>query len=580
MNLPFLWSITDLFDKNAEGVTIFSIYQDVVRYVFPVLALWILLRCLRSMLQFRKEPEIWAWLRVDETLLPVTHWENLIGSGRSSDIVIHAPELAKHHAVLTRYDDGSWTISDIGGRGGVEVNGKAVTTIAPLQYHDKIRLGDVSLCLEPVTQEDRQEGVLNRTRAGRFIHPGPTLWLLTLFQALAAGQMAMQAEPQYAMTLCAAFAVLCVVQWALFLALKAFHRTGFEIETIAFFLTTIGLAVVGSSAPGSVYKQLISVLLGIIIYLVVGWSLRDLERAKKIRYVAAVLGVGLLLATIVLGTSLNGAKNWIFIGSFSIQPSELAKLCFIFVGASTMDRIVTKRNLISFIIYSGVICLLLAVMSDFGTAVIFFVAFLVIAFLRSGSFAAIALIAAATGFAGSLVLSVKPYIKRRFMAWGHVWDYALDLGYQQTQAMMCIAAGGLFGLGAGNGWLKYVAAGDTDLVFGMVAEEWGLIMALMLVVCIAAMAFFVVRSSSVARSSFYTIGACAAATILVTQTILNVFGTVDFLPLTGVTFPFVSNGGSSMLSSWGLLAFIKAADTRQNASFAVRLSREGENSDE
>ena len=88
------------------------------------------------------------------------------------------------------------------------------------------------------------------------------------------------------------------------------------------------------------------------------------------------------------------------------------------------------------------------------------------------------------------------------------------------------------------------------------------------VICLAA---FVVRSASVGRSSFYTIGACAAAAILMIQTVLNVFGTVDLLPLTGVTFPFVSNGGSSMIACWGLMAFIKAADTRQNASVAVRL---------
>jgi cell division protein FtsW (lipid II flippase) len=84
------------------------------------------------------------------------------------------------------------------------------------------------------------------------------------------------------------------------------------------------------------------------------------------------------------------------------------------------------------------------------------------------------------------------------------------------------------------------------------------------------------------RSSFYVIGACTAAGILVTQTILNALGTVDIVPLTGVTFPFLSNGGSSMIGAWGLLAFIKAADTRQNASFAVRLvkRRKGDEEDE
>ena len=91
---------------------------------------------------------------------------------------------------------------------------------------------------------------------------------------------------------------------------------------------------------------------------------------------------------------------------------------------------------------------------------------------------------------------------------------------------------------------------------------------------------FAVRSAAVERSSFYAISACTAAGILVVQAVFNALGTVDVLPLTGVTFPFVSNGGSSMIGAWGLLAFVKAADTRQDASFAVRRSREGRPDDE
>ena len=103
------------------------------------------------------------------------------------------------------------------------------------------------------------------------------------------------------------------------------------------------------------------------------------------------------------------------------------------------------------------------------------------------------------------------------------------------------------------------------------SEEWGLLLAALCVAAIVILAAFVVRSLPQARSCFYAIGAASAVTIYVVQTLLNVFGTVDILPLTGVTFPFVSNGGSSMICVWGLLAFIKAADTRQNASFAIRL---------
>ena len=123
--------------------------------------------------------------------------------------------------------------------------------------------------------------------------------------------------------------------------------------------------------------------------------------------------------------------------------------------------------------------------------------------------------------------------------------------------------------------MENVFAADSDMVFATLSEEWGLIMALMMILCVIVIALFALRSSAVERSSFYIIGACTAAGILLVQTIFNALGTVDVLPLTGVTFPFVSNGGSSMIGAWGLLAFIKAADTRQNASFAVRQSREG-----
>ena len=107
-------------------------------------------------------------------------------------------------------------------------------------------------------------------------------------------------------------------------------------------------------------------------------------------------------------------------------------------------------------------------------------------------------------------------------------------------------------------------------MFGVLCEEWGLIIAFLAVMCIVTLCIFAFRMVQTGRSSYYTIAACAATSLLVVQTMLNVFGSVDILPLTGVTFPLISCGGSSMLAAWGLLAFLKAADTRQNASFAVK----------
>ena len=131
-------------------------------------------------------------------------------------------------------------------------------------------------------------------------------------------------------------------------------------------------------------------------------------------------------------------------------------------------------------------------------------------------------------------------------------------------------------MGAGNGWLQNIPAADTDLVFGMLCEEWGLLIAVLAVLSILTLTVFAARACRVGRSAFPTIAACAAGALLAAQTALNVFGAMDLLPLTGVTLPFVSNGGSAMIASWGLLAFLKATDTRQNASFAIRLSSKRE----
>ena len=260
----------------------------------------------------------------------------------------------------------------------------------------------------------------------------------------------------------------------------------------------------------------------------------------------------------------------------SIQPSEFVKIAFIYAGAATLNELFTRKNLTLFVGLS-IFCLgALALMSDFGTAAIFFVTFLVISFLRSGDFSKLILIVAVAATGVLLMLKFKPYIADRFSAWGHVWEYADAAGFQQTRTMVASASGGLVGVGAGNGWLNQVFASDTDLVFGVLTEEWGLIISSLAVISIVTLSVFAVQSIMAGRSTFYTIAACSAMTMLLMQTILNVFGSVDLLPLTGVTFPFVSNGGSSMLVSWGLLAFLKAADTRQNASFAVRLTKKNE----
>lgn len=434
---------------------------------------------------------------------------------------------------------------------------------------DVLSFGEVALTYQPISAEEYAAQKELRLAQSRPLPPWGSLALLSLFQLLTMIEL-MLARPDHAHTIMLCYAVLCGLMWCYVLFTRAAGRTGFEIETLAFFSSTLCLAVTASSVPSSLPKQTFAVALGVVALLLLGWYLRDLRRAASTRYPMAIAAVALLLSSLLFGAVTYGAKNWISIAGVSVQPSEFAKVCFIFAGAATLDRLYVKHNLWGFMLLSGFCLAALAAMSDFGGVTIFFVVFLVIAYLRSGDFATLTLICGAAAAAAGLVLRFKPYIAARFAAWGHAWEFPLDAGYQQVRAMSAAASGGMVGVGAGNGWLRQVAAADTDLVFAFLCEEWGLIISLLVVAGVIAMVVFTVRVTRSSRSAFYATAACAAAALLVFQTTLNVLGSVDILPLTGVTFPFLSCGGSSMLASWGLLAFLKAADTRQNASFAVR----------
>ena len=148
-----------------------------------------------------------------------------------------------------------------------------------------------------------------------------------------------------------------------------------------------------------------------------------------------------------------------------------------------------------------------------------------------------------------------PTVLRLTATCGILWTQRV----QQTRVLIYSASGGLFGLGIGEGKLRDVYAASTDLVFGLICEEMGLLLGIAVLMSFAVIAFFAVKSAKQSPSTFYAIAAVAAAGMLLFQLSLNVFGITDLLPLTGVTLPFVSRGGSSMLCSWGLLAFIRAA---------------------
>lgn len=555
-----------------EALTSYALATS--KFLLIFLSLLILVRCLRSLLSEKYESEIWGHLSCQGESYPLTHWENLIGRSLSADVRLCYPGISRSHAVLCRNDKGVWKICDIFSKSGVWVNGvKVGSGGGQVRNGDVINLGGLVLRFHDITAADRQENEAVRTSAGSKVSPTVTLLELTGFQLMLMFQHSLSAGEDHARAILLAFVALIALQWCCYSALRLMDRSGFEVETLAFYLTSLGMSVAASSTPEDMYKQILLTLVAVALFLLSGWWLRSLRRTMALRLPVAALALALLAVNVVFSDAVLGARNWLEFAGYSFQPSELVKACYIFVGASTLDRLFSRRNLYGFIGFSAVCVMALALIGDFGTALVFFVTFLVISYMRSGSFATVFLAVSGAGLAGFLAVTVKPYIAQRFATWGHAWEDVYGAGFQQTRAMSAAASGGLTGKGAGFGWLDDIFAANTDMVFAVVCEELGLIIGLCMVAAMLVMAFFAVRSARHGRSAYYPIAACAAMALLLTQMALNVFGSLDLLPFTGVTFPFVSKGGTSLISCWLLMAFIKSADNRRGSSFAVSTAR-------
>ena len=555
-----------------DMTVIYDLAIVALRILMPVYAIIIVYQCYAAMRRRRRpeKPLVTLYNTVTGLKLPVIFWENSIGRSRASDIVVDDPAVSRNHCVLLRRASG-WYICDTGSKGGTYVNGEEAVGRTRVLIDDVISVGNSQFQFlrgEDYDENLRYSWFFKKANNKPAMKSWKLMLLITLFHFFMCVEAVFWQDGTNKYSPLVLFGCLAVAEWTFFfVSSKVLKRVSFELESLALFLTGVGVMLLVRQVERSAYVQLIAAVVGMALFCVIIKFIEDPDRTSstKLRYGLMIAAVGLLGVSIVFGKITYGAANWISIGGISLQPSEIVKIIYIFIGANTLDRLQTKKNLFEFIIFSAVCVGLLALMGDFGTALIFFMTFLLISFMRSGDFKTVILAIVAAVFGVSIVLRFKSYVLDRFKAWGHAWEYANDLGYQQTHVLTYIARGGLFGVGIGNGFLKGVGASESDLVFGLVSEEMGVIVAITLAVAVACLVIYARAITTRSRSTFYSISACCAAGLLVIQLSLNVFGATDILPLTGVTFPFISCGGSSVLSCWGLIAFIKAADERTYA---------------
>ena len=221
-----------------------------LRMIVPVIAVILMLRCIWPLMTFRREPEIWAWLNMpDGSQIPITHWENVIGRSKSCDVTIDFSTVSRNHAVLTRYDDGSWTISDAGSKGGVFVNGKKVQ-ISAIHPRSRISIGGVEMYLQPISEKQEIKQAQLRTKAASGWDSVANLLLLSVLQVLMVLGFLLSGTEANMVPIIQGYGGILLCQWLLFVFYAIIHRASFEVETIAFFLCTLGMAAISTVKPG------------------------------------------------------------------------------------------------------------------------------------------------------------------------------------------------------------------------------------------------------------------------------------------------------------------------------------------
>ena len=341
-------------------------------------------------------------------------------------------------------------------------------------------------------------------------------------------------------------------------------------------LNALGLAAVYRLAPSDYGPtQMTWTLVGILFFVGTLVVIRDYRVLARYKYTLGFLGLGLLmLPATPLGQEINGAKLWLDLGPFSFQPGEIAKICLvIFFAAYLAERkellAIASRRIwrvhIPDIKHFGPLLVMwlfsLAIMffeKDLGSSLLFFSIFLVMLYIATARVAYM-LFGLAMFVAGAYVGYVTfSHVQDRVKIWLDVFNPKLigDEGYQLAQSLFALATGGLFGTGLGQGRPDLIPAAHTDFIFAVIGEELGLLGTAAIVLCFMFLVTRGLRIALGARSDFGQLLAAGLITSFGVQTFIILAGVIRLLPLTGITLPFMSYGGSSLLSNFILIALL------------------------
>jgi len=352
--------------------------------------------------------------------------------------------------------------------------------------------------------------------------------------------------------------VMCVlIGYAHIVVNKFFSHGDKFIVSIASILPVIGIAVIYRLDPSTAIRQVLWFIIGISAYMALVIILPDLKRFASLKYVYMVLTIVFMAMATFIGKELYGAKNWVDLGFVSFQPSEFGKIFFVFYLASSLKNYTDLKSLVE----PGVVVVaslgFMILQKDLGSAMIF--SFIAISMLYVATSRLKYLFGALGAGALGAVASwaIFSHIQKRVMIWRDPWSYAANESYQIVQGLYAISSGGLFGSGLYQGFPGYIPVNKSDYIFAVIVEELGVVFALGIMVLYFILFFRSIRAALSATSPFTTLLAVGFSVMIAMQVIVIIGGVYNMIPLTGITLPLVSYGGTSMLTVFFCLGIVQ-----------------------
>ncbi len=349
--------------------------------------------------------------------------------------------------------------------------------------------------------------------------------------------------------------LLMVVCYYLIIKLDMGDQYIFLIISI---LTSLGVAMLYRLNPVYGFRQITWFGIAAVLYFMAYFLFRWIKLWDKGIYVYIAGSILLFVVTFAFGTTVKGATNWIRIGSFNFQPAEAIKLFFIFMLAAYFKYPEKLKNTYVFlgIVYLHII--LLTLQRDMGMAMLFFGVFISIYYIYQTDIKLFLYNIAAAVTIGTFSYFTMNHVRVRFDTWLNPWKDIAGRGYQITQSLFAIAAGGFFGSGLGLGTPGYIPEVHTDFIFSAICEELGIFGGIAVVLLYFIMIYRGFKITLMINEPFTKVVALGITLTYSYQTFIIIGGVIKLIPLTGVTLPFVSYGGSSLISAFVAFGILQA----------------------